>query len=300
VRPSIGSTRKGGSGGSPRRFALGTSTAAGGQATHRIQKLAGLQIVHGRWLDAGCASGHYTVALRAAGAESVIGIDIADERVREANKRWSDVAAVEFLWADIENAPFPDASFDGILLNEVLEHVTDQEKALREMARVLVSGGFLAVFSPNRWFPFEGHRLVIGSRELQPPLPLVPWLPRSVTQPFMVARNYWPRELKRLVEEAGFTTLHLGFAYPLFGTYRALPRVLIPGWRAAVATLETLPFIRHFGVSTLVVGQKRVDDVLPRATGDGHRYSPVKYALLESRRRNETVCSQAAERFALA
>lgn len=244
-------------GGSPRRFALGTSTEGGGQSVHRVRKLAALGIVHGPWVDFGCASGHYTVALREAGADSVVGVDIVEERVREARRRWGDIDRVEFLCADIERAPFPDASFGGGgSLNEVLEHVANQENALSEMRRILAVGGYLAVFSPNRWFPFEGHKLVIGSRALRPPLPLVPWLPRVVTQRFMVARNYWPRELKKLVDEAEFTIIYLGFAFPLFGTYRALPGIVIPRWRSAVPTLETLPLIRHFGVSTLVVGQK--------------------------------------------
>ncbi len=249
-----------------RRLALGTSTEAGGQAGHRVGKLAALGIVHGRWLDVGCASGHYTIALGEAGADSVVGIDIAEERLAEARRRWANTDDVTFHVQDIEDSTFSDASFDGILLNEVLEHVPSEERALAEMWRLLVDGGHLCVFSPNRWFPFEGHRLLVGSRELRPPVPVVPWLPRRATQRYMVARNYWPRELRRLVTDAGFETVYLGSAFPRFGIYKWLPESLIPAWRAAIPTLETLPLICRFGVSTLVVARK-----IPAAAGSPSR-----------------------------
>ncbi|MCK4561981.1 MAG: class I SAM-dependent methyltransferase [Flavobacteriaceae bacterium] len=43
--------------------------------------------------------------------------------------------------ADILNLPFEDNSFDVILCNHVLEHIEDDTKAMRELYRVLKSGG---------------------------------------------------------------------------------------------------------------------------------------------------------------
>src|SRR5690606_30324446 len=43
--------------------------------------------------------------------------------------------------ADICNLPFDDNSFDFILCNHVLEHIPDDEKAMRELYRILKSGG---------------------------------------------------------------------------------------------------------------------------------------------------------------
>jgi ubiquinone/menaquinone biosynthesis C-methylase UbiE len=185
-----------------------------------------------------------------------VGIDIEEERLAEARRRWTNTDDVTFHVQDIEDSTFPDALFDGILLNEVLEHVPSEEQTLAEVWRLLVDGGYLCVFSPNRWFPFEGHRLIVGSRELRPPVPVVPWLPRRATQRYMVARNYWPRELRTLVTDAGFETVYIGSAFPRFGTYKWLPESLIPAWRAAIPRLETLPLVRRFGVSTLVVARK--------------------------------------------
>jgi SAM-dependent methyltransferase len=58
-----------------------------------------------------------------------------------------DEAAVKALWpvpaVDITQSPFPDASFDFVLTNEVLEHVPDLMAALRDTARILTPGGQL-------------------------------------------------------------------------------------------------------------------------------------------------------------
>ncbi|WP_298766791.1 class I SAM-dependent methyltransferase [uncultured Polaribacter sp.] len=44
--------------------------------------------------------------------------------------------------ADICNLPFKDHSFDIVFCNHVLEHITDDKKAMQELYRVLKKGGF--------------------------------------------------------------------------------------------------------------------------------------------------------------
>jgi SAM-dependent methyltransferase len=48
--------------------------------------------------------------------------------------------------------PFPDATFDRVIAAEVLEHVTEDRRAIAELVRVLRPGGTIAVTVP-RWFP---------------------------------------------------------------------------------------------------------------------------------------------------
>lgn len=47
--------------------------------------------------------------------------------------------------------PFPDNSFDGVILTEVLEHCTDPVGAVNQCRRVLKPGGLLLVTSPFCW-----------------------------------------------------------------------------------------------------------------------------------------------------
>lgn len=60
------------------------------------------------------------------------------------------------------------------LLNGVLEHLVPEERefVLREGARLLRSGGFLAIAeTPNRWFPRNSHTKLWFSEILPPPSP---------------------------------------------------------------------------------------------------------------------------------
>lgn len=52
------------------------------------------------------------------------------------------------LKVDIEDIPFPNESFDLVIANHILEHVDDVERALREIRRVLVSGGRAILQTP--------------------------------------------------------------------------------------------------------------------------------------------------------
>lgn len=57
--------------------------------------------------------------------------------------------------ADLCQLPFADESFDFILCNHVLEHITDDEKAMRELFRVMKKGG-MGIFQ----VPLDNHRAV--------------------------------------------------------------------------------------------------------------------------------------------
>lgn len=223
---------------------------------YRLGLLTRRTEVRGRWLDCGCADGSYAVGLRRAGATPVIGTDVDVERVEEARALHSSAPGLSFSRAAAEDLPFDDSSFDGALLNEVLEHVEDQARSLAELRRVLVPGGTLAVFSPNRWFPFEGHGAALGRLRLPFPVPVVPWLPQRLTWRVMTARNYWPSQLAGTIAAAGFEIEDIDYALPLFTKYRWLPARLAEAYRHAMPRLQESPACRRFGVSTLVVARR--------------------------------------------
>lgn len=98
-----------------------------------------------RVLEIGPGSGTYTEALaRAPHAAQVVCLDIQPAMLRKVRGRLRGNAP-GLVCADASSLPFPDASFDRILMVTVLGEVPDRLGALRECARVLRPRGVLAV-----------------------------------------------------------------------------------------------------------------------------------------------------------
>lgn len=81
------------------------------------------------------------------------GVDISEVAVRLARGRGARVVA-----ADVRCIPFPDRSFDLIFSYNVLEHIPDPERVLKEVDRLLTPGGtailkdaFNCEKTPNQW-----------------------------------------------------------------------------------------------------------------------------------------------------
>ena len=72
----------------------------------------------------------------------------------------------------------------------------------------------------------------------------------------MIARNYWPHELKAAVAAAGFRVVDTGFVFPRLSTIARLPARWRARYEAVVPTLERLPGIRRFGVSAMIVARR--------------------------------------------
>lgn len=85
-----------------------------------------------------------------------LGHDILDIGVYNP-RRWLGAGYLTFgehgedRTGDLLALPFPDASMDGVVLTEVLEHCTDPPGAIAQVRRVLKPGGLLLVTSPFVW-----------------------------------------------------------------------------------------------------------------------------------------------------
>jgi len=235
----------------------GGSTAIGCNVGYRIGKFA--ELVSGSWLDFGCADGGYTQELLRVGAKQVTGVDVEPEHIAAAKAR--ELPDTSFEVIDGLTLPYEDGAFDGAFVNEVMEHVVDEEAALGELHRVIRPGGVVVVISPNRWFPYEGHGMHIGSWRYRRPALFLPWLPRRISDHFVLARNYWPKELAGLVEGAGFRIERPDFVWPVLEVeeYNWLPRRVSDWYRTRLNQLDSLPVVRRLGLSTMVVGRRAPD-----------------------------------------
>jgi ArsR family transcriptional regulator len=95
-------------------------------------------------LDAG--SGDGTIAqLLAPRARTVTLVDKRERMIDAARTRLARAKNARFAVGDVEALPFDAASFDEVLLFNVLTHVASPPRALAEVARVLRPGGALAL-----------------------------------------------------------------------------------------------------------------------------------------------------------
>ena len=94
-----------------------------------------------RVLDVGAGPGDAAGRAVERGAEAT-GIDVAGAMVEIAARRHP---VATFVQASASELPFPDGSFDAVVGNNVIQHVGDPQRAAREMNRVLVSGGRVAL-----------------------------------------------------------------------------------------------------------------------------------------------------------
>ena len=229
----------------------GSSTAFPFNVEYRIARIS--KYLSGEWLDLGCADGGYSAGLLSAGATRVIGVDVEEDRIAAARLAHPEIT---FQVSDGERLKFDDCSFDGVFMNEVFEHVGDEAETLAEVHRILKPGGILIIISPNRGFPFEGHRIQIGTWSSKSPTPIIPWLPKSTTDKWVTARNYWPGELRRKVEVGGFAIVETGFIMPVFEAYPWIPESASRIYRRHVTSIDKWPAIRRLGVSNLIVGSR--------------------------------------------
>ncbi|WP_340003902.1 class I SAM-dependent methyltransferase [Paenibacillus sp. FSL K6-0276] len=95
-----------------------------------------------RILEVGCGTGRTSCYLAAQGHD-VIGIDIHPDMISKAKMRAEkENASIQFLVGDASSLPFPNESFDVILVESV-SIFTDTDKAFSEYYRVLRTGGKL-------------------------------------------------------------------------------------------------------------------------------------------------------------
>jgi ubiquinone/menaquinone biosynthesis C-methylase UbiE len=112
-------------------------------------------------LDVGCGPGTITVDLaRRVAPGRCVGIDRASEVLAQAREHASaQQVEIAFQTADVYGLPFADGSFDVVHVHQVLQHLTDPVRALRELRRVLRPGGVLAArdgdYSCFSWAPLD-------------------------------------------------------------------------------------------------------------------------------------------------
>jgi len=181
-----------------------------------------------------------------------VNIKFFNRRIRrEGNRNVVGIAANgEFL-------PFKDNIFDLVTCSEVLEHIAEPKKALKEMYRVLKPGGRLLISTPNRFAAEFWVKLF--------------WLPRAIKRALELKNPFSPAEgkcydsplyehtLRQYLQDAGFTPLKFEKKVLLVETtyYQFIPYPLV--WlsiKTAELLEKRLKVLSCFGLYFLVECRK--------------------------------------------
>jgi len=168
--------------------ALGVIPPLRARAAYGLEVLFPSWHGQGRLLDVGCGNGSYLSVMRTLGWD-VTGVDVDERAVAVCRARGLPV-----FQGTLEEAGFPDGSFDVITMNHVIEHVPDPLALLRECYRILSPRGCLGIVTPN--VRSLGHRLFRGNwRGLEPPRHLCLFSPVTLRNSvqlagFRVIRSY--------------------------------------------------------------------------------------------------------------
>jgi len=101
----------------------------------------------GALLDVGCWDGVYTVEYgEACRASRLFGVEVCEDQAQAAEQQAIQVARCNL---ELPRFPWPDASMDVVVCNQVLEHLKNIFAVMDEIARVLKPGGILVVSVPN-------------------------------------------------------------------------------------------------------------------------------------------------------
>ena len=176
-----------------------------------------------RVLDVGAGHGMLVALLTALGHECHA-VDHEDMRQRfpiaygiEASRTPNGTIDFRVCNVEVDSLPFEDGYFDAVMCCQVLEHFTHSHlPAIREMRRVLVSGGLLEVDVPNavsfrnRSRMLRGHNITYDYAEHY--LYAKPVLHKSLSfYPLRHNREFTRAELTLLLSEAGFNHIQVYF-----------------------------------------------------------------------------------------
>jgi SAM-dependent methyltransferase len=224
-----------------------------------------------RVLDVACGTGILAreATLRTGANGHVAGIDPSPGMIAVAKQL---APAVEWREGVAESLPFPDQSFDAVVSQFGLMFFKDRRQALREMLRVLASGGRLAVAvwdSLDNIPAFSSEVALLEQTAGQPAAD-------ALRAPFVLGNR---QELATLFAEAGVAlteiTTHQGLAH--FPSIRTLVEADLRGWLPVMGVVLT-----EDQISSIL--QKAEQALSAYATADGGVTFPVSAHLVTARK----------------
>lgn len=128
----------------------------------RISRVAGVKFLDWlslpdglRWLDVGCGTGSFTeLILDRSPASKISAVDPSADQIAFAKSK-PGAQRIDFRQGDAMALPFAENAFDVAVLALVIQYISDRDKAMAELVRVVRPGGTVAAYVwPGR---MHGH-----------------------------------------------------------------------------------------------------------------------------------------------
>ncbi|HDT14642.1 MAG TPA: class I SAM-dependent methyltransferase [Firmicutes bacterium] len=209
-----------------------------------IQKHIGKRII-----EFGCGIGNITDFAENC-ADKITAVDIDDEFLEYAKKKYEKNAKIDVVKYDLSKEPeeIKREYYDTALMFNVLEHIEDDNAALKNTAKVLKNGGKLIILVPSMRFAFGTLDENLGHY-----------------------RRYEKKDLKKVLEISGFEIekMHYMNFMGVFGWWfngNILKRKEIPEKQALFFDRFIVPFVKHsermikpvIGQSLITIAEKRI------------------------------------------
>ena len=141
-----------------------------------------LQLPSSGWmLDAGGGTGRVSSTLRHL-IDHLVVSDLSRHMLQQAQRK-GNICSIQ---AHVERLPFPDGTFERVLVVDALHHFCDQHESLSDLLRVLKPGGRLLIEEPNI------HRFVVKGVALAEKLAL------------MRSRFFSPQAIREIIASYGY------------------------------------------------------------------------------------------------
>ena len=203
-----------------------------------IEKVYGDRRV--RILDVGCGGGFLVNALAKLGHD-VTGVDASAEALAVASS-YDETKTATYRQGDATQLDAPDASFDVVSAMDLLEHVEDPRRVVRELARVLKPGGLCFFHTFNR--TFRAWLIVIKGVE---------WFVRNVPRDMHILRLFLkPEDVTSWFSDEGVRVEAIHGSRPVLD--RAFLQLLATG---RVSPSFRFRFVRSLAMGYTGVATKR-------------------------------------------
>ena len=211
-----------------------------------IESILSGQLIAGerRILSVGCgpAEGLAWLLPFAGSQGKVVGLDVDPTHARNLNEN------IEFVVGSLEDAPLADASFDVVLALDVLEHLDDDSKGLREAVRLVKPKGLLLLTVPALPSLWGGQDVVSEHR-----------------------RRYTKRSFVRLFKNAGLSEYHVRYfntlLFPLVAAVRLSRRSAGMGARQRSDFEDNRPGLINDALAWVFSSESRLRNYLPMPIG---------------------------------